>query len=158
ARSDDPAIDPGPCRRGDRVSPGKSPTRRLVLAGGGTLLLPRPAGAQTAKRRRIGFLDSWPRTSLEPFLQAFRQELRALGYRDEDIEIESRFADGHLERLPDLAAELVRLAPEVIVAPGPAVRAAKQATSTIPIVMMGVADPVGAGLVASLAHPGGNIT
>ncbi len=150
---------------GSRLSPGLRnsgeplPTRRLVLAAAGTLLLPRAARAQPAtRRRRIALLDSWPRVSLEPFLAAFRQELRALGYRDEDIEIESRFADGHMERLPDLAAELVQLAPEVIVAPGPAVRAAKQATSTIPIVMMGVPDPVGAGFVASLAHPGGNVT
>ena len=139
------------------MTPGPSPTRRLVLAAG-ALLLPRAARAQPAKRRRIALLDSWPRASLEPFLKEFRQELRALGYRDEDLEIESRYADGHLERLPDLAAELVRLTPEVIVAPGPALAAASRATSTIPIVMIGASDPVGAGFVASLAQPGGNVT
>ena len=96
---------------------------------------------------------------MEPTFGAFRQGLRALGYGDEDIAIENRYADGHLERLPDLAAELVHLAPEVIVATAPAaVRAAKQATSTIPIVMADGADPVAAGFVASLAHPGGNVT
>jgi putative ABC transport system substrate-binding protein len=96
---------------------------------------------------------------MEPTIGVFRQGLRALGYGDEDLEIDARYADGHLERLPDLAAELVRLAPEVIVTTGPAtVHASKQATATIPIVMADGADPVSAGFVASLAHPGGNVT
>ncbi len=87
------------------------------------------------------------------------QGLRALGYDDQVIAIEIRAAEGHLERLPALAAELVELTPEVVVAPGPAaVQAAKAATSAIPIVMVDVADPVGAGFVADLAHPGSNIT
>jgi putative tryptophan/tyrosine transport system substrate-binding protein len=73
--------------------------------------------------------------------------------------IEARFAEGHVERLPDLAAQLVRTAPEVIVTgSNAAAQAAKQATLTIPIVMSGSGDPVGAGIVASLAHPGGNVT
>ena len=91
------------------MTPGASPTRRLVLAAAGTLLMPRAAGAQMARRRLIAFLASVTRTSGEPFLGAFRQGLRALGYGDENLDIEERYADGHLERLPDLAAELVRL-------------------------------------------------
>jgi putative ABC transport system substrate-binding protein len=91
--------------------------------------------------------------------ELMRLGLRALGYGDEDIRIQIRAAEGHPERLLDLATELVRLAPEVIVAYAPAaVQAAKQATSTIPIVMVDIADPVGAGFVGSLPHPGGNIT
>ena len=128
------------------MTPGPSPTRRRVLAAAGALLLPRAARAQTAKRRRIAFLATGSPPAADPNLGAFRQGLRALGYGDEDIEIEIRYADGHLERLPDLAAELVRLAPEVIVAAAPpAVQAAKQATSTIPIVMVASGDPVGPG-------------
>ncbi len=134
-------------------------TRRLVLAAAGTLLLPAAARAQIAVRRRIAYLASPSRPAAEPYLGAFREGLRTLGYGDEDITIEIRFADGHLERLPDLAAELVRLAPEVIVATSTAaVQAAKQETSTIPIVMAVPGDPVTAGFVASLAHPGGNVT
>ncbi len=135
------------------------PTRRRLLATAGALLLPRVAGAQIAQRRRIAFFDARSRPLMEPTFGAFRQGLRALGYGDEDIAIEERYADGHLERLPDLAAALVHLAPKVIVATGPAaVHAAKQATATIPIVMVDIADPVGAGFVASLAHPDGNVT
>jgi len=141
------------------MTPGRSLTRRRVLAATGALLLPRAAPAQPAKRRRIGYLATPSRTAAEPFLGAFRQGMRALGYRDEDIAIEIRYADGQAERLPGLAAELVHLAPEVIVATNvAAVQAAKQATSTIPIVMAVPADPVGSGFVASLAHPGGNVT
>ena len=142
------------------MTPGPSPTHRLVLDAAGALLLPHAARAQPAKRRRIAYLatGSVASSQSQSSFGAFRQGLRALGYGDDDIAIEIRYPDGHLERLPDLAAELVRFAPEVIVAEGPAVQAAKQATSTIPIVMMGVADPVGAGFVASLAHPGGNVT
>jgi putative ABC transport system substrate-binding protein len=141
------------------MSPGTSPTRRLVLAAAGALLLPRAARAQMAKRRRIAFFSGGSPSNQAPQLEAFRQGLRALGYGDENLGIEIRYADGHAQRLADLAAELVHLALEVIVALGPAaVQAAKQATSTIPIVMVSVADPVGAGFVASLAHPGGNVT
>lgn len=140
------------------MTPGPAPTRRRVLAAG-MLLLPRAARAQTAKRRRIAYLATASRSLVEPYLEAVRQGLRALGYRDEDIEIETRYADGQAERLPGLAAELVRLAPEVIVAGTPqSIYAAKQATMTIPIVMAGFSDPVANGVVASLAHPGGNIT
>jgi putative ABC transport system substrate-binding protein len=141
------------------MTPGTSPTRRCVLAATGTLLLPRAARAQPVKRRRIAFLGGGSPSGASPNHEALRQGLRALGYDDENLEIEIRYADGYPGRLPDLAVELVRLAPEVIVALGPAAaQAAKQATSTIPIVMVSFADPVGAGLVASLAHPGGNVT
>jgi putative ABC transport system substrate-binding protein len=138
---------------------GPSPTRRRVLAAAGTLLLPPAARAQPAKHRRIAFLDSRSRTTAEPYLEAFRQELRALGYGDDDIAIESRSADGQVEHLPSLAAELVRLDPEVIVVvTPPAIQTVRQATPTIPIVMIASGDPVAGGFVASLAHPGGNVT
>jgi len=142
------------------VTPGPRPTRRLILAAAGPLLLPRAARAQPAKRRRIAYLATGSPATADPLLEVFRQGLRSLGYGDDgDIEIEIRGADGQVERLPALAAELVRLAPDVIVIATPqAVFAAKQATSTIPIVMVAMGDPVGLGLVASLAHPGGNIT
>ena len=95
-----------------------------------------------------------------PELDAFRQGLRELGYIEgQNITVEYRFASGQVERLPNLAAELVRLRPDVIVTPGtPASLAAKQATGTIPIVFAGVADAVCAGLIANLARPGGNVT
>jgi putative ABC transport system substrate-binding protein len=95
-----------------------------------------------------------------PDLQAFRQGLHALGYVEgQNLVIEYRYAEGSQERLRDLAAELVRLQVEVIVPVNtPAIRAVPQATTTIPIVIVAVIDPVGAGLVASLARPGGNIT
>ena len=93
-------------------------------------------------------------------IEAFRQGLRELGYVEgKNIVIEWRYADGKLDRLPALAAELVRLKVDVIVTAGPtATRAAKEATVTIPIVMAQDSDPVGSGFVASLARPGGNIT
>src|SRR5262245_6552565 len=92
--------------------------------------------------------------------KVFQGQLRDLGYIDgQNIAFESRGADGHNERLPGLVAELVRLKVDVLVTTGtPAAVAAKQATSTIPIVTAVVADPVGAGLVKSLARPGGNLT
>jgi ABC-type uncharacterized transport system substrate-binding protein len=124
------------------------------------ILAPLPAEAQeTGKAPRIGFLFfGFPGPSRE--LDAFRQGLRELGYTEgQNIVIEYRFAGGRAERLPELATELVRLKPDVLVTPGtPASLSAKRATSTIPIVFAGVADAVGAGLIASLARPGGNIT
>jgi ABC-type uncharacterized transport system substrate-binding protein len=136
----------------------KSPTRRFVLTAAGTLLLPRATQAQLVKQRRIGILANGSRAGAVNW-EAFWEGLRELGYGDQELAIESRWADGHLERLPALAAELVRLAPEVIVAGSlPAAQAAKQATATIPIVVTAANDPVGAGLVASIAHPGGNVT
>jgi putative ABC transport system substrate-binding protein len=130
----------------------------IALFAGTTIALPLAARAQqSAKRRQIAILTPGGASGLEA--EQLRQRLRALRFGDEDTAIEVRGAEGHLERLRGLAAEVVRLAPVVIVALGPAgVQAAKQATSTIPIVMVNVADPVGAGLVASLARPGGNVT
>ncbi len=124
------------------------------------LAAPFDAEAQEmGKVPRIGFLFFG---SLGPSreLDAFRQGLRELGYTEgQNIVIEYRFASGQAERLPELATGLARLKPDVLVAPGtPASLAAKRATSTIPIVFAGVADAVGAGLIANLARPGGNIT
>jgi len=124
------------------------------------LLTPLAADAQQAgKVPRIGFLF-YGSPGPSPELDAFRQGLRELGYIEgQNITIEYRFASGRVERLPELAAELVRLKLDVIVTPAtPASQAAKQATSTIPIVFAAVADAVGAGLVANFARPGGNIT
>ncbi len=132
----------------------------LMLALG---LLAAPHGAeaqQAAKVYRIGLLSGAAPTAPPDFLEAFRQGLRELGYVEgQNIAIESRRAEGRLERLSDLAAELVRLKVDLILTlDTPSALAAKQATTTIPIVMLGTADPVGSGLVASLARPGGNIT
>jgi putative ABC transport system substrate-binding protein len=108
---------------------------------------------------RLGILTPAAEAST-PLWEAFRQGLRDLGYVEgKNIALEYRFAAGQNERLPELAAELVRLPVDVIVAGGSAAtRAAQQATRTLPIVMAATSDPVGEGLVASLARPGGNIT
>jgi putative ABC transport system substrate-binding protein len=115
---------------------------------------------QPGKIFRIGFLDPSTASSIAGLLEAFRQELRKLGWIEgKNITIEYRFAEQNNERLPELAAELVRLKVDLIVTSGGSTpRVAKKATSTIPIVMTGSVDPVGAGLVASLARPGGNVT
>jgi ABC-type uncharacterized transport system substrate-binding protein len=115
---------------------------------------------QTKKAPRIGFLSAVSRSSISARVEAFRQGLRELGYVEgKNIFIEWRFAEGKSDRLPSLAAELVRLKVDVIVAEAPtSTRSAKQATVTIPIVMVFDEDPVGSGFVASLARPGGNIT
>jgi putative ABC transport system substrate-binding protein len=108
---------------------------------------------------RIGYLLGGTRTQ-EPFLEVFLEAMRALGYVEgQNLVLEYRAAEGRYERLPALAAELVRLQVDVLLAViTPAAQAAKQATTTIPIVMLGVGDPVGSGLVANLARPGGNVT
>jgi putative tryptophan/tyrosine transport system substrate-binding protein len=115
---------------------------------------------QATKVHRIGLLRSGSPTSDKHLLEAFRQGLRELDYVEgQNLVIEDRYAEGRDERLPDLATELVRLQVDVIVAGGSnAIRAAQDATRTIPIVMAGTGDPVGQGFIASLAHPGGNIT
>jgi putative ABC transport system substrate-binding protein len=115
---------------------------------------------QPKKVYRIGYLRLAPPPTNPVRTDAFRQGLRQLGYAEgKDIVIEYRSADGKLDRLSELAAELVRLKVDVIVTAGPApTRTAKAATATIPIVMTQDADPVGNGFVASLARPGGNIT
>jgi putative ABC transport system substrate-binding protein len=121
------------------------------------LAMAQPAG----KVHRIGWLSpGFPRPDRDPPVDAFRQGLRDLGYVEgQNLVIAYRGAEGQDARLPALAAELVGLPVDVIVAVGPtATRAAQHATRTLPIVMTGTADPVGAGLVASLARPGGNTT
>src|SRR6266849_6319338 len=136
--------------------------RRTFMASmiGAVLSVPLAIEAQQAgKVPRIGFLF-YGSPGPSPELDAFRQGLRELGYIEgQNIAIEVQFANGRVGQLPELAAKLVRLKLDVIVTPGtPASMAAKQATSTIPIVFAGVADAVGAGLVGNFARPGGNIT
>ena len=134
--------------------------RRLLRSLLLLLLLAAPLTAQAQKVYRIGYL--WPadRTSSAPLTEAFLQGLRELGYvQGQNILIDWRYAEGKLNRLPDLAAELVRLKADLIVAVSPqSVQAAKEATTTVPIVMVAVADPVTYGFVSSLARPGGNVT
>jgi putative ABC transport system substrate-binding protein len=115
---------------------------------------------QPTRIPRIGHLIATSPSASPGRIEAFRQGLRELGYIEgKNIIIEWRYAEGKLDRLPELAAELVRLNVDVIVTAGPPdTRAAKQATRTIPTVMTQDADPVGSGFVASLARPGGNIT
>jgi putative tryptophan/tyrosine transport system substrate-binding protein len=126
----------------------------------GLLVAPLAADAQPpAKVARIGYLLGTTRAQ-EPLLEVFLEAMRALGYVEgQNLVIEYRAAEGQYERFPALAAELVQLKVDVLLAViTPAALAAKQATTTIPIVMLGVGDPVGSGLVASLARPGGNVT
>ncbi len=137
--------------------------RRTFLAGTGAVLLcaPLTADAQPAgKVPRIGFLGTRTLSDTSSGLDAFRQGLRELGWVEgQNIVIDYRFAEGRFDRLPDLAAELVRLKVAIIVAaPTPAAVAAKKATETIPIVAIALGDPVGIGLIANLARPGGNVT
>jgi len=115
---------------------------------------------QAGKMYRVGLLEVVPAASNATNLAAFRQGLKELGYSiGQNVVMEYRSADGRPERFPGLAEELVRLKVDVIVTRGtPAAIAAKQATGTIPIVMASSGDPLSTGLVASLAHPGGNVT
>jgi len=125
------------------------------------LALPFPARAQQpTKIPRIGYLTTVSLSAISARIEAFRQGLRELGYVEgKNIAIELRYADGKPDRLPALAAELVRLKVDIIVTTGPGpTRAAKEATTTIPVVMTNDPDPVATGFVASLAQPGGNIT
>ena len=131
----------------------------LATAAAGVALGPTVASAQRAGAAfRVGFLAL--RSGPGPQDEAFREALRGLGYVEgRNLTIEYRWAASHEERLPTMAKELVDLKVNVIVASStPAIEAAKAATSTIPIVMAAVADPVGSHLVAGVAHPGGNVT
>jgi putative tryptophan/tyrosine transport system substrate-binding protein len=133
----------------------------IVLLVGLTLASVRLADAQqTNKVSRIGFLGAGTASALAGRLDALRQGLRDLGYIEgKNIAIEYRYADGKLDQIPRNAAELVQLKVDIIVTGGPTdTRAAKGVTSTIPIVMTNEGDPVGTGIVSSLARPGGNIT
>ncbi len=136
--------------------------RRAFVAGmvGGLARL-QVAEAQLAGRvPQVGFLEPSSPSAASSYLDAFRRGLRELGYVDgQNIAIEYRWAEGRLERLPDLAAQLVRLKVDIIVAVSPpGALAAKRITATTPIVMTAVGDPVALGLVPSLARPDGNIT
>ena len=115
---------------------------------------------QAGKVAHIGYLESSTASGSAVLVEAFRQELTKLGWIEgKNITIEYRFAEQKNERLPELASDLVRLKVDLIVATGaPQALAAKGATTTIPIVMTAVGDPVGSGLVGSLARPGGNVT
>ncbi len=141
--------------------------QRVVMLLGGIVLLVallvQPSGVDAGppeKLLRIGMLERTPEAANAANVEAFRQGLRELGYVEgQSFVLEYRSADGHDARFAALAAELVQSRVDVLVARGtPAALAAKQATSTTPIIMTGVGDPVGQGLVASLARPGGNIT
>ena len=133
----------------------------LTLLGSVAAAWPLAArGQQVAELPRVGVLWPNPLAASGHFVEAFRQGLRELGYVEGlNVTIEFRSAEGRMERLPDLAAELVRLPVDVIqTATSPTIRAAQQATRTIPIVMGNSQDPVAEGFISSLARPGGNIT
>ena len=135
----------------------------LMLVLGFTLAplaAPLAAQAQPAKQVKIGYLSANPSSDTKDAFDAFRTKLRALGYVEgQSLHIESRYADGRYDRLPSLAADLIRLNVDAIfVYSTPASLVAKNATHTTPIVFAGVSDPVIAGLVATLTRPGGNIT
>jgi putative tryptophan/tyrosine transport system substrate-binding protein len=133
----------------------------ITLLGGAAAAWPVSARAQQpAKVARIGILGLASAAAVAPYVEAIRAGLRDLGYIEgKNLIIEYRFGDGRYDRLPDLAAALVRLYVDVLVTfAAPGTQAAKSATATIPIVMAVTADAVGTGLIASLAHPGGNVT
>src|SRR6267142_1711966 len=135
----------------------------ITLFGGAAATWPLAVRAQQPAGRvySIGYQSLASRERTLHFQKAFEDGLRSLGYRvGENIVIEYRVADGQIERLAALAADLVRLGVDIIIASGsvPSTVAAMKATTAIPIVMAANVDPVGTGLVASLARPGGNIT
>jgi putative ABC transport system substrate-binding protein len=135
--------------------------RTFIQCFAGILAAPLVAGAQApAKSYRVGWLDPVTPTTSRVLFDPFKKELNALGYVEgQNLVLDIRYAEGEIARLPALAAELVALKPDVIVASTTnAALAAKQATKTIPIVFTFVSDPVGAGIVSSLARPGGKVT
>jgi ABC-type uncharacterized transport system substrate-binding protein len=135
--------------------------RELMLLLGGAVVAPRSLRAQQKVMPVIGYLNPGPAGPAGPFVAAFREGLSQARYVEgQNVVIEYRGAEGHYDRLPALAADLAARKVDLIAAVGgpPSALAAKGATSTIPIVFNGVGDPVGAGLVASLARPDGNLT
>jgi putative ABC transport system substrate-binding protein len=135
--------------------------RFMAMLTGGLLATPLVGEAQPVKKPwRIGYLSGASAPVVAPYVSAFHEGLRNRGLIEgENIVVEYRYADGNSEKLPALAVELVALKVDLLVASGStAAVAAKRATSQIPIVFFAVSDPVGSGLVASLAHPGGNAT
>jgi len=135
--------------------------RRSFLTGAGLLLAaPRPGHAQAITNARIGRLSPLSPQTDVPFMNAFRQALEELGWREgHTFTLVSRFAEGRAERLPELAASLVREGVDVILTGStPGALAAKRATARTPIVMVTTGDPIAGRIVSSLAHPGGNVT
>src|SRR5207253_7636877 len=134
--------------------------RELITLLGGTAAWPLAARAQqSGKLPTIGFLGAATPLSWSDWTAAFVQRLRELGWVDgRTVTIEYRWAEGRSDRYTEIAVEFVRLKVDVIVTVGSAVVAAKQVTSVIPIVFAVAVDPLGGGLVASLARPGGNVT
>jgi putative ABC transport system substrate-binding protein len=132
----------------------------MTLLGGAAISWPLAARAQQpGKVATVGFLGAISSSIFSPWVAALVQRLHELGWIEgRTVAIEYRWAEGHSERFAEIAAELVRLKVDVIVTSGTAVLAAKQATAVIPIVFAVANDPVGTGVVASLAHPGGNVT
>src|SRR5262249_2650366 len=146
----------GARRRGDRMK-----RRAFITLLGGTAALPISAHAQQPlKIWRIGVLESATRELNTPNMNVFLKTFREYGYIEgENLVIEYRSTGGRNERLPELVSELMRLKVNLMLVRGtPEILAVKKATSTIPVVMLAVADPVGLGVAASLSHPGGNIT
>ena len=133
--------------------------RQFLIATGALLAAPLAAEAQPARSYRLGFLGLTSASDYAPYVNAFLLGLRDLGYEEgRNLVIEYRWAEGREERLPELAVQLVRFNPDVLVAHAIGVRAVQQATSTIPIVMGVSSNPVEFGLIKSLAKPGGNTT
>jgi putative ABC transport system substrate-binding protein len=134
--------------------------RQFLWIAAGAISAPFSASAQSARVRRIGFLGNSTAALEANLVGPFRNELRRLGYEEgRNIHIEYRWAEGRYERFPKLVAELIAAKVDVLVTAGtPATLTIKRATTTIPLVMIAVGDPVGNGIVPSLARPGGNIT
>src|SRR3954452_1513307 len=136
--------------------------REFITLFGSAATFSVAAHAQQPSERiyRVGYLSSSPREQALHFIEAFEQGLRSLGYRvGENVAMESRFANNEMERLPALAADLVRSGVDIIVTGyNPVTIAAMKTTTTVPIVTTGCIDPVDTGIVASLARPGGNVT
>ena len=133
----------------------------IALLAVSVLAVPLAPGAQVGRKiPAIGFIEAGSASVNRHFADAFRRGLTELGYIEgQNIAIEERWADGRTERFPDLLADLLRLKIDVVVqASSVGALAAKQATTTVPVVFVGVSDPIGRGLVRSLAHPGGNLT
>jgi putative ABC transport system substrate-binding protein len=131
----------------------------IALLGGAAAWPVATRAQQTGKLPTIGFLGTGTASTWSPWTAAFAQRLQQLGWIEgRTVAIEMRWAEGHSERFPEIAAELVRLKVDVIVTSGLAVPATRQVTSVIPIVFALASDPVGTGMIASLARPGGNVT
>ena len=139
---------------------GSTPRRQFLVAALALLATSRAHSQQARVANRIGFLGAGLAASAAKAIEALKAGLSDLGYVEgKSIAIEYRWGEGRYDRLRTLAAELVQLKPNLILSWGtPAILAIKQATSTLPVVMVGIGDPIGAGVVKSLAHPGGNFT